>query len=96
MFIDQLTFISLESTPTQPSSLNGSHMQAVSPPPQVNYVATYSMPTTTDDLVGDVVRYVLGELETDFSTGSLDMYPFDNVVLPSDEKLLEAMASVGL
>jgi len=31
--IDQLTLIGLESTPTQPSSLNGSYVQAVSPPP---------------------------------------------------------------
>lgn len=54
------------------------------------------MPTFTDDLVGDVVRHVLGELEPDFSIGSLDMYPFQSVILPSDENLLEAMASFGL
>ena len=76
MIIDQLTFISLESTPTQPSSLNGSHMQAVSPSPQVNFMATYSMPTSTDDLVGDVVHHVLGALEPNFSFGSLEIYPF--------------------
>jgi len=33
VIIDQPTFIGHESTPTQPSSLNGSYMQAVSPPP---------------------------------------------------------------
>ena len=42
-------------------------MQVVSHPPQVNYVATCSMPTSTDDLVGDVEHHVLGALEPDFS-----------------------------
>jgi len=51
-------------------------MQVVSPPPQVNYVATYSMPTSNDDLVGVVVHHVLGALDPDFSFGSLDTYPF--------------------
>ena len=49
------------------------------------------MPTSTDDLVGDVACHVLGALELDFSIGSLDMYPFQSVVLPFDENLLEAM-----
>ena len=59
-------------------------------------MATCSMPTSTDDLVGDVVHHVLGALDPDFSFGSLDMYPFQSVVLPSDGNLLEAMASFGL
>ena len=53
------------------------------------------MPTSIDDLVGNVVHHVLGALEPDFSFGSLDMYPFQNVVLPSDENLLEVIASSG-
>jgi len=39
-------------------------------------MTTYSMPTSTDDLVGDVVYHVLGALELDFSFGSLGIYPF--------------------
>lgn len=96
VIIDQLTFICPESTPIQPSSLNGSYLQPVSTLPQVNYVATCSMPKSTDDLVGDVVHHVLGALEPNFSIGSLDMYPFQSVFLPSDEKPLESMATVGV
>ena len=59
-------------------------------------MATCSMPTSIDDLVGDVVCHVLGVLEPDFSIGSLDMCPFQSVVLPSDENLLEDMASFGI
>ena len=33
VFIEQLTFISPESTPNQPSSLNGHYMQEISPLP---------------------------------------------------------------
>jgi len=58
MIIDQLTFIGPKSTPNQPSSINGSYMQAISPPPQVNYAATCSMPTSIDDLISDVVFHV--------------------------------------
>jgi hypothetical protein len=44
--IDQLSFIG----PDLITSLNGSYMQTVSPPPQVNYVALSPMPSTSDDL----------------------------------------------
>ena len=54
---------------------------------------TCSIPKSTNDLVGDVVHHVLGALQHDFSFGSLDMYPFQSVVLPSDENLLKDMAS---
>ena len=54
------------------------------------------MPTSTNDLVGDVVHQVLGELKPNFSIGTMDMYPFQSVVLPSDENLLEAMTSFDL
>ena len=76
VIFDQLTFIGPESTPHQPSSLNGSYVQAVSPLPQVNYVTTCSMPSSTNDLVGDVVHHVVGVLEPNFSIRSLEMYPF--------------------
>ncbi len=81
VIIYQIIFIGPESTPNKPSSLNGSHMQMVLPPPQVNYMTTCSMPTSTYDLVGDVVCHVLEVLEPKFPIGSLDMYPFQNVVL---------------
>lgn len=45
----------------------------------------------TDDLVGDVMHHLLGEFESNLSIGSFDT--FQSVVLPSDENLLEAMAS---
>lgn len=75
---------------------SATQQKAVSPPPQVNYVITCAMPTSTNDLVGDVLHHVLGAFETNFSFGSLDMYPSQSVVLPSNENLLEAMASFGL
>jgi len=43
------------------------------------------------DLVGDMVNHLLGELGHDISIGSLGIYPFQSVVLPYDENLLEAM-----
>ena len=76
VIIDQHTFICRKSTPTQPSSLNGSYMQVASPLPHFNYIATCSMPASTNDLVGDAVHHVSGELVPNFSFGSLDMYPF--------------------
>jgi len=96
VIIDQLTFISPESTLCQPSPLHCSYTQAVSPLPQVNYVATCSMSTSIDDLVGGVVHHVLGPLETYFSFGSLDMYFFHSVVLPFDENLMEVITSFDI
>jgi len=49
------------------------------------------MPASTDDLAGDVVHHLLGALESDLSTRAFD--PFQSIFLPSDENLLEAMAS---
>lgn len=48
------------------------------------------MPASTDDLVGDVANHLLGALESNLSIGSFDT--FQIIVLPSDEKLSEAMA----
>ena len=55
-----------------------------------------SMPTSTNDKFRDVVHYVLEALEQDLSNGFLAMDPFQSIVLPSDENLLEVMTSYGL
>jgi hypothetical protein len=89
--IDQLSFIDLAWI----ASLNGSCMQTVSPPPQVNYVALSPMASTSDDLdpVVDMVISSIGLLEPDLLTPvtTLDMVSFQSVFLPSNEDLLEAM-----
>jgi hypothetical protein len=89
--VDQLSFID----PTWIASLNGSCMQTVSPPPQVNYVALSPMASTSDDLdpVVDMVISSIGLLEPDLFTpvATLDMVSFQSVFLPSSEDLLEAM-----
>lgn len=51
-------------------------------------MATYPMSTSTNDLLGGAVHDVLGALETSFSLGSLDIYPFQSVFLPFDENQL--------
>jgi len=93
--IDQLSFPSPNMASSQTSSLNGISIPMVSSPPQVNYVATHSMATSTDDQFSDVVHYILGALEPYLYNGSLDMNPFQSIVLPSDENLLEVMTSYG-
>jgi hypothetical protein len=74
--IDQLSFID----PAWIASLNGSHMQTVSPPPQVNYVALSPMDSTSDDLdpIVDMVISSIGLLEPDLLTpvATLDMVSF--------------------
>jgi hypothetical protein len=91
MNVDQLSFID----PNWIASLNGSYMQTVSPPPQVNYVALSPMASTSDDLdlVVDMVISSIGLLEPDLFTpiAILDMVSFQSVFLPSSEDLLEAM-----
>jgi hypothetical protein len=89
--IDQLSFID----PAWIASLNGSCMQTVSAPPQVNYVALSPMASTYDDLdpVVDMVISSIGLLEPDLFTliTTLDMVSFHSVFLPSSEDLLDAM-----
>jgi hypothetical protein len=89
--IDQLSFIS----PDWITSLNGSYMQTVLPPPHVNYVALSPMTSNFDDLdpVVDMVISLVGLLEPDFLTpiATLDMCSFQSDYLPSNEDLLEAM-----
>jgi hypothetical protein len=89
--IDQLSCIG----PDWVTSLSGSYMQTVSPPPHVNYVALSPMTSTSDDLdpVVDMVISSVGLLEPDLLTPvmTLDMCSFQSDSLPSDEDLLEAM-----
>jgi hypothetical protein len=74
--IDQLSFIG----PKWVTSLSGSYMQTVSPPPHVNYVALSPMPSNSDDLdpVVDMVISSVGLLEPDLLTHvtTLDMCSF--------------------
>jgi hypothetical protein len=89
--VDQLSFID----PAWIASLNGSYMQMVSPPPQINYVALSPMASTSDDLdpVVDMVISSIGLLESDLFTPfmTLNMVSFQSVFLPSSEDLLESM-----
>jgi hypothetical protein len=103
MTIDQLSFIG----PNSMTSLNGSYMQMVFPPPQVNYVALSPMPSTADedesltvssvsydlDAVVYMVISLIGFLEFDLFTlvATLNMVSFQSVSLLSSEDLLEAM-----
>jgi hypothetical protein len=91
--IDQLSFINIDWM----TSLNGSYMQMISPPPQVNYVALSPMPSTADEydpLTINLVSYDLdpvvymvissiGILEPDLFTPitTLDMLSFQSVFL---------------
>jgi hypothetical protein len=90
--VDQLSFIDHDWI----ASLNGSYMQTVSPPPQVNYVALSPMYSTFDDLdpIVNMVISSIGLLEHDLFTPitTLNMMSFQSVFLPSSEDLLEAMA----
>jgi hypothetical protein len=48
--IDKLSCVGPDLIINPMSSLNGSYMQTVSPPPQVNYVALSPMPSTADEV----------------------------------------------
>jgi hypothetical protein len=79
------------------TSLNGSYMQSVSPPPQVNYVSLSPMPSAADeddlDPIVDMVISSVGLLEPDLLTPitDLDICSFQSILLPSSEDLLESM-----
>jgi hypothetical protein len=94
VIVDQLSFID----PDWIASLNGSYMQMVSPPPQVNYVVLFPMASTSDDLdpVVDMVISSIGLLEPDLLTPvtTLDIVSFQSVFLPSSEYLLESMTEL--
>jgi hypothetical protein len=89
--IDQLSFI----CPDWITSLNGSYIHIVSPPPHVNYVALSPMTSASDDLdpVVDMVISSISILEPYLFTPitALDMCSFQSVFLPSSEDILEAM-----
>jgi hypothetical protein len=74
--IDQLSSID----PDWVTSLSGSYMQTISPPPDVNYVALSPMTSTSDDLdlVVDMVISSVGLLELDLLTHvtTIDMCSF--------------------
>jgi hypothetical protein len=89
--INQISFIG----PNWITSLNGSYMTIVSPPPHVNYVALSLMTSTSDDLdlVVDMVISLVGLLEPDLLTPvvTLDMCSFQSDFLLSMEYILESM-----
>jgi hypothetical protein len=105
--IDKLSFIGPDLVINPTTSLNGSYMQTVSPPPQVNYVALSPMPSSANvdepltissisydlDLVVDMVISLVGLLELDLLTPitTLDMCSFQSVSPPLSEDLLESM-----
>ena len=74
VIIDQLSFISHQAPPLQPSSPIGSCLQVVPSPPQDNYVATHFISTSADDHTYGIVHSVLGELEPDMSLVPNDLY----------------------
>jgi hypothetical protein len=79
MTIDQISFVGPDLITNSFTSLNGSYMKRISPPPQVNYVALSPMSSTSDeddpltarsvsyflDLVVDTVISLIGILEPD-------------------------------
>jgi len=79
--IDQLSFIRPWVPPAQLSSCPGFHPPVASAPPQINYVATYPMPRSSDVVV---VHSVLGALDPNFQ----------DVGLPSRVPLLGAQLRI--
>jgi hypothetical protein len=107
MTIDQLSFIGHDFTINSMTSLNGSYMQTIFSPPQVNYVELSPMPSTSDadepltvssissnlDPVVDMVISWVGLLEPKLLTliATLDMCSLQRAFVPSSKDLLEAM-----
>ena len=81
--IDQLSFVSPPAPPAQLSSPPGFYPPVVFAPPQINYMATYPVPVSSDVVV---LHSVLGALGPDFQ----------DVVLPPGVALLEAPTSYSL
>jgi len=81
--IDQLSFVPSWAPPAQSSSTPGFYSPVASAPSQINYVATYPVPGSSDVTV---VHSVLGALGPDFQ----------DIGLPSGVALLEAPISYSL
>ena len=80
--IDQIAFFGPNMEAIPPPSLLNIYPPVVSSLPHVNYVATFPMSASTNNSVSEVVHNVLGALGPNFR----------DVVLPSDENLLEAIS----
>ena len=78
--IYQLSFFGPNVTSGPPSYLLDIYPLVVSSPPQFNYVATCSFPLAIDSAIG---YHLLGAFDRSFQ----------DVILPSDVNLLEAMTS---
>ena len=83
VMIDQLAFVRLQAPPVQLSSPSGFHPPVASAPSQINYVATYIVPGSSD---ATVMHSVLGALGPDFQ----------DIGLPSGVAPLEAPTSYSL
>ena len=83
MTIDQLSLFGPDLAAGPPSPPPGFYPPVASAPPQVNYVAAYPVPVLSDSAI---VHRVLGALGPNFQ----------DVLLPSDEALLESMTSCSL
>ena len=81
--IDQLAFVRQQAPPAQSPFPSGFHPPVASAPSQINYVATYLVPRSSD---AAVVHSVLGALGPDFQ----------DIGLPSGVALLEAPTSYSL
>jgi hypothetical protein len=107
--IHQLSFVGPDLIVNPTTSMNGSYMNTVSPPPQVNYVALSPIPLAIDvdeplivssiycdlDPVVDMVISSVVLLEPGLLTpiAGLDMFSFQSVFLPSSEDILESMTT---
>ena len=104
--VDQLLFVSLDSTTNNLTPLNVPYIEVVSTLPRVNYVATSPMFSITDAIEPFTVCLTsfdldptidmensmgLFERDVPIPFDSIDMCSFQRIVLPSDEDLLEAM-----
>jgi len=81
--IDQLSFVHPRVPPAQLLSPPGFHPPVASAPPQINYVATYPVPGSSD---AAIMHSVLGALDPDFQ----------DVGLPSRVAFLEEPTSYSL
>jgi hypothetical protein len=104
--IEQLSFIDPHLMVNHPPSLNGPYMPMMSALPQINYVMTCPMRSTSHereylpspdlDTIVDMVIYLIGILEPDIPTliEVVEMYSFQSGFLPSRKDILEAMTDI--